>query len=88
MPPTKREFGATGTRHGKGSGHSDKKGTRGRGSSGKGDRTGKKPKTEWGDHCKEHAQLLKNPKGRSRQYAEVAAFLCAVFKLRCTRRAG
>ena len=27
MPQTKREFGATGTWHGKGSGHSDKKGT-------------------------------------------------------------
>ena len=55
MPPTKREFGATGTWHGKGSGHSDKKGTKGRGSSGKGDRTGKKPKTEWGDHCIQEA---------------------------------
>ena len=88
MPPTKREFGATGPRHGKGSGHSDKKGTTGRGSSGKGDRTGKKPKTEWGDHCKEHAQLLKNPTGRSRQYAEVAAFLCAVFKLRAMHKEG
>ena len=88
MPPTKRELGASGPWRGKGSGHSDKKGTTGRGSSGKGDRTGKKPKTEWGDHCKEHAQLLKNPTGRSRQYAEVAAFLCAVFKLRAMHKEG